>query len=54
MKFSDVYFVFPLMEADLRDIIKSDNEITNEHAQYFLYQLLEAMEYMLKCGIIHR
>lgn len=52
--FTDVYFVTDLMEADLRDIIDSDQDLTNDHIQYFMYQILIAMNYMHAANILHR
>lgn len=52
--FSDVYFVFDLMETDLRHIIESDQELTDEHIQYFMYQILIAMHYVHSADILHR
>lgn len=33
-QFGDVYFVTDLMEADLRDILDSDQELSDDHIQY--------------------
>jgi serine/threonine protein kinase len=52
--FSDVYFVTDLMEADLRDIIDSDQPLTDEHIQYFMYQILIALNYIHSADILHR
>lgn len=32
------------MEADLHQIIRSGQQLTNSHIQYFLYQLLRGMK----------
>ncbi|KAF7308627.1 MAP kinase [Mycena chlorophos] len=42
------------MEADLHQIIKSGQTLTNEHVQYFIYQLLRGMKYIHSSGVIHR
>ncbi|KAL1725314.1 kinase-like protein, partial [Schizophyllum commune] len=42
------------MEADLHQIIKSGQTLTNEHVQYFLYQVLRGMKYIHSASVIHR
>ena len=38
-KFNDVYLVYELMDTDLHQIIRSSQPLTNEHFQYFVYQV---------------
>ncbi len=52
--FEDVYIVYELMETDLYSIIKSNQELTEEHIQYFLYQILRGLKYIHSANIIHR
>jgi serine/threonine protein kinase len=52
--FGDVYFVTDLMEADLRDILESNQTLTDQHIQYFMYQLLLAVHYSQSASILHR
>ncbi|PFH51897.1 hypothetical protein AMATHDRAFT_74594 [Amanita thiersii Skay4041] len=40
--------------ADLHQIIKSGQTLTNEHVQYFLYQILRGMKYVHSAAVIHR
>ena len=44
--FKDIYVVFELMESDLHQVIKANNDLTREHYQFFLYQLLRALKYI--------
>ena len=44
--FVDIYIVLDFMETDLHKIIYSKNELTDEHIQYFLYQILKGMKYI--------
>lgn len=37
--FNDVYVVYELMDTDLHQIIRSNQPLTNEHFQYFIYQV---------------
>lgn len=44
--FKDIYVVFELMESDLHQVIKANDDLTREHYQFFLYQLLRALKYI--------
>ena len=44
--FKDIYVVFELMQADLHEVIKANDDLTPEHFQFFLYQLLRAMKFL--------
>lgn len=37
-KYNDVYTIYELMDTDLHQIIRSSQQLTNEHFQYFVYQ----------------
>lgn len=52
--FKDVYIITDLMETDLNQIIKSKNTITDEHIQYFIYQILCALRYIHSADVLHR
>eukprot|EP00879_Flechtneria_rotunda_P012968 GHRR01013541.1.p1 GENE.GHRR01013541.1~~GHRR01013541.1.p1 ORF type:complete len:166 (-),score=48.27 GHRR01013541.1:630-1127(-) len=41
-RFNDVYLVYELMDTDLHQIIRSSQPLTNEHFQYFIYQVSTA------------
>lgn len=53
-QFSDIYIVYELMETDLGAIIKSNQELSEEHVKYFLYQLLRGLKFIHSANIIHR
>ena len=42
----EIYLITELMETDLHRILKSEQELTDDHAQYFLYYLLRALKYI--------
>ncbi|CAI9754955.1 unnamed protein product [Fraxinus pennsylvanica] len=44
--FRDIYVVFELMESDLHQVIKANDDLTREHHRFFLYQMLRALKYM--------
>ncbi|PRQ33526.1 putative deacetoxyvindoline 4-hydroxylase [Rosa chinensis] len=45
-KFGDIYVVFELMESYLQHVIKANDDLTPEHYQFFLYQLLSVLKYI--------
>ncbi|GFQ06642.1 mitogen-activated protein kinase 8 [Phtheirospermum japonicum] len=49
----DIYVVFELMESDLHQVIKANDDLTHNHHHFFLYQLLRAMEYMHMSNVYH-
>ncbi|GER42011.1 mitogen-activated protein kinase [Striga asiatica] len=53
-EFTDVYIATELMDTDLHQIIRSNQGLSEEHCQYFLYQLLRGLKYIHSAGIIHR
>jgi serine/threonine protein kinase len=53
-KFNEIYAVFDVMETDLGSIIKSQQELSIAHIQFFLYQILRGMKYIHSAGILHR
>jgi len=52
--YNDIYIVCDLMETDLHRVIYSRQELTDEHIQYFIYQLLRGLLYMHSANVIHR
>ena len=52
--FDDVYVVSELMSSDLHQIIVSEQRLSDEHIQYFLYQLLRGLKYLHSAHVIHR
>lgn len=53
-EFSDVYITTELMDTDLHQIIRSNQNLSEEHCQYFLYQLLRGLKYIHSANVIHR
>ena len=52
--FSDIYLVFDRMDADLHQVIRSHQELTDDHVRYFLYQILRGLKYIHSANVIHR
>lgn len=50
----DVYIISELMETDLHRVIYSRQRLTDEHTQYFLYQILCALKYIHSASVLHR
>ncbi|CAM0947193.1 unnamed protein product [Alopecurus aequalis] len=53
-EFRDIYVVFELMESDLDHVIKVNDDLTPQHHQFFLYQLLRALKYIHAANVFHR
>ena len=52
--FEDIYIITDLMETDLHRVIYSRQELTDDHIQYFIYQILRGVVYMHSANIINR
>lgn len=52
--FKDIYVVFELMESDLHQVIKANDDLTREHHRFFLYQMLRALKFMHTANVYHR
>lgn len=52
--FEDVYIVLDFMETDLHKIIYSKNKLTDEHIQYFIYQILKGLKFIHSANVLHR
>jgi mitogen-activated protein kinase 1/3 len=44
--FNNIYLVSELMETDLACVIRSPQELTDEHCQFFIYQVLRGLKYI--------
>ncbi|KAK7405375.1 hypothetical protein VNO78_06627 [Psophocarpus tetragonolobus] len=53
-EFNDIYVVLELMECDLHQVIKANDDLTHEHYQFFLYQMLRALKYTHSANVYHR
>ncbi|GMH08385.1 hypothetical protein Nepgr_010225 [Nepenthes gracilis] len=53
-EFKDIYVVFELMESDLHQVIKANDDLTPQHYQFFLYQLLRGLKYIHTANVFHR
>jgi len=52
--FEDIYMVLEYMETDLHKIIYSKNELSEEHCQYFVYQMLRGLKFIHTANVLHR
>jgi len=52
--FEDIYIVSELMETDLASILKSPQPLSDDHCQFFLYQVLRGLKYLHSAQVIHR
>ncbi|KAF2618898.1 hypothetical protein F2Q68_00041799 [Brassica cretica] len=51
--FEDVYIAYELMGTDLENIIKSNQELTKSHHQYFMYHFLRGLKYIHSANVLH-
>lgn len=52
--FQDIYIVTDLMETDLHRVNYSKQVLTDDHIQYFVYQIMKAVLYLHSGNVIHR
>lgn len=53
-EFEDLYIVSELMNTDLHQIIVSNQPLSDEHVQYFIYQILRGLKYIHSADVLHR
>merc|ERR1719335_1106836 len=51
--FKDMYILYELMDTDLHQIIRSSQPLSDEHCQYFIYQLLRGLKYIHSANVLH-
>lgn len=52
--FNEIYLMLEASEADLSQIIRSGQALSDAHLQYFIAQILRGTRYMHSANIIHR
>ncbi|KAJ3331435.1 Mitogen-activated protein kinase [Blyttiomyces sp. JEL0837] len=52
--FNEIYLVQELMEADLHQIIRSEQPLTDAHFQYFIYQICRGLKFIHSANVLHR
>ena len=52
--FNEIYLVEELMEADLHQIIRSEQSLSDSHYQYFVYQMLKGLKCIHSANVLHR
>jgi serine/threonine protein kinase len=53
-EFQHLYVVTELMDTDLDCIIRSQQPLSAQHCQFFMYQLLRGLKYVHSAGVLHR
>jgi len=53
-KWKDVYLVTELMDTDLHYIIHSKQGLSDDHIQYFIYQILRGLKAVHSAKVLHR
>jgi len=52
--YEDIYIITDLMETDLHRVIYSRQDLSDEHIQYFLYQILRGLHMIHSANVMHR
>jgi mitogen-activated protein kinase 7 len=52
--FDEIYLVQELMDADMHSILMSSQVLTDQHFQFFIYQILRGLKYIHSANVIHR
>jgi len=54
IEFNEIYLILEASEADLSQIIRSGQALSDAHLQYFVAQLLRGVRYMHAANVLHR
>lgn len=52
--YEEIYLVCALMDTDLQRIIQSPQPLSDDHCQYFIYQILRGLKFLHSANIMHR
>lgn len=52
--FEEIYVISELMETDLASTLRSSQPLSDDHCQFFLYQIFRGMKYVHSAQVIHR
>ena len=52
--FEHLYIVSELMDTDLHQVIRSQQQLSDDHVQYFVYQILRGLKYIHSANVLHR
>lgn len=50
----DIYLLFEHMDADLYEVSRAKNILSDKHRKYLIYQVAKAINYIHSGGLIHR
>ena len=50
----DIYLMSDVMDSDMHRIISSSQALSEDHCQWFLYQILRGLKYVHSANVIHR
>eukprot|EP00277_Geminigera_cryophila_P030238 CAMPEP_0173057526 /NCGR_PEP_ID=MMETSP1102-20130122/799_1 /TAXON_ID=49646 /ORGANISM="Geminigera sp., Strain Caron Lab Isolate" /LENGTH=367 /DNA_ID=CAMNT_0013923071 /DNA_START=70 /DNA_END=1169 /DNA_ORIENTATION=+ len=53
-EFKDIYIVTDLMDTDLYRIVRSPQQLSDDHVRYFIYQVLRGLKYIHSANVMHR
>ena len=50
----DIYLLFEHMDADLYEVSRAKNILSDKHRKYILFQVAKAIFYVHSAGLMHR
>jgi mitogen-activated protein kinase 1/3 len=51
---NEIYVVLSYMQTYMHKIISSHQNLSDEHMQFFMYQLFRGLAYVHSAGVVHR
>eukprot|EP00761_Pharyngomonas_kirbyi_P013006 gb/GECH01013033.1/.p1 GENE.gb/GECH01013033.1/~~gb/GECH01013033.1/.p1 ORF type:complete len:353 (+),score=47.07 gb/GECH01013033.1/:1-1059(+) len=52
--FNELYIVNDIMDIDLMHVIRSKQPLSEQHIQYFIYQVIRGLKYIHSANVMHR
>eukprot|EP01065_Artemidia_motanka_P048208 TRINITY_DN7725_c0_g1_i1.p1 TRINITY_DN7725_c0_g1~~TRINITY_DN7725_c0_g1_i1.p1 ORF type:complete len:506 (+),score=120.11 TRINITY_DN7725_c0_g1_i1:112-1518(+) len=52
--FKDIYLVTEMLDTDLNNVIKSRQQMNEDHYKYFVYQIIRGLKYIHSANVMHR
>jgi mitogen-activated protein kinase 1/3 len=53
-EYKDLYLVLEYVQTDLKRVIYSENQLSEDHIGFMMYQIICGLAYMHECNVVHR